>query len=381
LLMAGKSNNGTTDPTVNNGLLSDLGSAIRMGNDGVFDDSKSGNFWSDPKVSPYAVRVHPGLVSNLITDRVSFVDYYSGTSLSGADNKALTDSDKVTILAKGNETTYQGNIKGEFTYDSVSDETGGSAIPLIASEKIGENGRMVISGMNIFNDKQMDESFEPKGNDELIFNAINWLAHREAQVANIGDVRLLADDTEVVVEGTVTTGAGVFFDAFNLQDETGGIMAFQEVPDGSLKPGDKVRVYGHMKTFDNNKELEFTSFSKDVIKIGSGEPVQPKLVATGEATSAANQGFLVKVKGTVVSKFDENSYVINDGSGDVLVFTDGYIVNQSNVPVPVLKTGDTLEAVGLSGAFAQGTRIRVRDTRELVGTVAPDTTNPVVTGV
>ncbi|MFL6560626.1 MAG: Ig-like domain-containing protein, partial [Bacillus sp. (in: firmicutes)] len=54
----------------------------------------------------------------------------------------------------------------------------------------------------------------------------------------------------------------------------------------------------------------------------------------------------------------------------------------SNVQVPVLKTGDTLEAVGLSGAFAQGTRIRVRDTRELVGTT--DTTAPelpVVKGV
>ena len=224
--------------------------------------------------------------------------------------------------------------------------------------------------MNIFNDKQMDESYEPKGNDELTINAINWLAHREAKVSKIEDVRKLADDTDVVVEGTVTTGAGVFFDAFNLQDETGGIMAFQEVPDGSLKPGDKVRVYGHIKTFDNNKELEFTSFSKDVIKIGTGEPLQPKVVPTGEATSAANQGLLVKVKGTVVSKFDENSYVINDGSGDVLVFTDGYIVNQSNVPVPVLAKGDTLEAVGLSGSFAQGTRIRVRDTRELIGTQA-----------
>ena len=82
LLMAGKSNN-STNPTINNGLLTDIGSAIRMGNDGVFDDSKTGNFWSDPEVSPYAVRVHPGLVSNYITDRVSFVDYYSGTSLSG----------------------------------------------------------------------------------------------------------------------------------------------------------------------------------------------------------------------------------------------------------------------------------------------------------
>jgi uncharacterized protein YdeI (BOF family) len=381
LLMAGKSNN-STDPSINNGVLSEMGSSIRMGNDGVFDDSKSGNFWSDPAVSPFAVRVHPGLVSNHITDRVSFVDYYSGTSLSGVDNQALTESGKVTILAKGNETTYQGKVLGGYTYDAVSDTTGGSAIPLMASEEIGENGRIVVTGMNIFNDKQMDESYEPKGNDELTFNAVNWLAHREMQVANIADVRKLADDTEVVVEGTVTTGSGVFFDAFNLQDETGGIMAFQEVPDGALKPGEKVRVYGHIKTFDNNKELEFTNFAKDVIKIGSGEPVQPKLVATGEATSAANQGFLVKVKGKVVSKFDENSYVINDGSGDVLVFTDGYIINQSNVQVPVLKTGDTLEAVGLSGAFAQGTRIRVRDTRELVGTadtIAPE--KPIVNEV
>ncbi|MEH7334313.1 DUF4350 domain-containing protein [Neobacillus drentensis] len=374
LLMAGKSNN-SVDPTINNALLTDIGSAIRMGNDGVFDDSKTGNFWSDPKVSPYAVRLHPGLVSNYITDRVSFIDYYSGTSLSGADNQPLTDGGKVTILAKGNETTYQGNIKGGYTYDSVSDTTGGSAIPMIASEEIGDQGRVIVSGMNIFNDKQMDESFEPKGNDEFTFNAINWLAHREAKVAKIEDVRSLADGTDVVVEGTVTTGAGNFFDAFYLQDATGGIMAFQEVPEGSLKLGDKVRVYGHIKTFENNKELEFTTFANDVIKLSSGDPVQPKQVATGEATSAANQGLLVKVKGTVVSKFDDNSYVINDGSGDVLVFTDGYIVNQSG-PVPVLSKGDTLEAVGLSGAFAQGTRIRVRDTKELVGTIAPDTTAP-----
>lgn len=372
LLMAGKSNN-STDPTMNNALLGEMGSAIRMSSDGVFDDSKSGNFWSDPKVSPYAVRVHPGLVSNLITDRVSFIDYYSGSSLSGANNQSLTETGKVTILAKGNETTYQNNIKGGYTYDAVSDETGGSAIPLIASEEIGSNGRIVVSGMNIFNDKQMDESFEPKGNDEFTLNAVNWLAHRETTVSKIADVRSKEDGTDVVVEGTVTTGADNFFDAFYLQDETGGIMAFQEVPSGSLKLGDKVRVHGHIKTFENNKELEFTTFASDVIKIGSGDPLQPKAVKTGEATSSANQGFLVKVTGKVVSKYDDNSYVINDGSGDVLVFTDGYIVNQSG-PVPVLKVGETLEALGLSGAFAEGTRIRVRNTKELKGidTLAPD---------
>ncbi|MDQ0975091.1 uncharacterized protein YdeI (BOF family) [Neobacillus niacini] len=379
VLFASKSNN-STDPTINNSLLGEIGSTIRMGNDGVFDDSKEGNFWSDPKVSPFAVRVFPSLVSNYITDRVSFLDYYSGTSLSAANNQPLTDGGKVTILAKGNETTYQGNIKGGYTYDAVSDAVGGSAIPLIASEEIGENGRIIVSGMNIFNDKQIDESYEPKGNDEFSLNAINWLAGRGTKVTKIGDARKLADDSQTVIEGTVTTGAGVFFDAFYVQDETGGIMAFQEVPADSIKPGDKVRIYGHIIEFDGNKEIEFTSFNQDVIKIGSGEPLQPKEVATGEATSDANQGLLVKVKGKVVSIFDDNSYVINDGSGDVLVFTDGYIVNQSG-PVPVLKVGDTLEAVGLSGTFADGTRIRVRDTKELVGTDTSIPEVPFINGV
>ncbi|WP_083402099.1 lamin tail domain-containing protein [Bacillus sp. MUM 116] len=377
LLMAGKSNN-STDPTINNQLLSDIGTSIRMSNDGVFDDSKTGNFWSDPAVSPYAVRVHPGLVSNYITDRVSFIDYYSGSSLSSANNQPLTQSGKVVILAKGNETTYQGNIKGGYTYDSVSDSTGGSQIPLIASDEIGDNkGRVIVSGMNIFNDKQMDESYEPKGNDEFSLNSVNWLAHRDTKVSKIADVRKLADDQDAVIEGTVTTGSGIFFDAFYIQDETGGIMAFKETPDDSLKAGDKVRVYGHLKTFENNKEFEFNSFATDVIKLGSGTPIDPKEVKTSDATSDANQGLLVKVKGTVVKKYDENSYVINDGSGDVLVFTDGYIVNQSG-PVPTLKAGDTLEAVGLAGKFAEGERIRVRDTKELIGTPAKV---PEVTGV
>ncbi|MGG3560211.1 DUF4350 domain-containing protein [Neobacillus rhizosphaerae] len=373
------------DTNINNDLLQEMGATIQVNNDGINDDTKEGNFWSDPLKSKFAVRIHLHPVANYITDRADTLEYYSGSSLEKVGHQPLTDSDTVTILASGNETTYQGSVaEGNYVYDNVSDDNGGSAIPAVASEKIG-NGRIVVSGMNFMNDKQLDESYSPKGNDELALNSVNWLADRGTVISKISDARQLTDDTNVVVEGTVTTGAGVFFDAFYLQDETGGIMAFQEVPEGTLKAGDKVRVYGHLKTYENNKELEFTTFAKDVIKLGTGEPVEPKQVKTGEATSSANQGLLVKVKGTVVSKFDDNSYVINDGSGDVLVFTDGYIVNQSG-PVPVLKAGDTLEAVGLSGSFAQGTRIRVRDTKELVGTVVDekDTTAPeapVVNGV
>ncbi|WP_391120144.1 CehA/McbA family metallohydrolase [Psychrobacillus sp. L3] len=378
VLFAGKSNNGSTDSTLHNGTLSEIGTQVRMSHDGVFDLSKKGNFWSDPTVSPYAVRAYPGLVDNYVTDRVPFIDYYSGSSLQGVGNSALTENGKVKFLVRGNETTYQGNLKNSsYVYDDVSDNHGGSAIPLIVSDEIGAKGRIIVSGMNMFNDKQMDESFEPKGNSQFILNSVNWLAHRDTKTTKIEDARKLADETPVVIEGTVTTAAGVFFDAFYVQDATGGIMAFNEVPADSLKLGDTVRIYGHIKTFENNKEIEFSKFDIDVIKTGTGPKVEPKVVTTGTATSTVNQGSLVKVTGKVTSKYDDTSYFINDGSGNLLVFTDGYIENQG-IPVPQLKVGDTLEAVGLSGEFSGGSRIRVRDTNELKVTPGMDNGEPVI---
>ncbi|MDP4169455.1 MAG: lamin tail domain-containing protein [Bacillota bacterium] len=377
LLLTDKSNF-KNDTTINNDLLTQMGSSIQINNDGIYDDTKDGNFWANPLTTKFAVRIHTEPVANYITDQMPTpsVNYYSGSSLEGVGHTALTNSSTVTILGHGNESSYQSSLTGGgYKYDDVSDDHGGSIIPAIASEVIG-SGKIIVSGMNFTNDKQLDESFNPVGNDEFTLNSINWLADRGTKVSTIGDVRKLPDDTNVVVEGTVTSGAGTFYDAFYLQDSTGGIMAFQEVPEGSLKLGDKVRVYGHVKTFENNKELEFTSFVKDVTKISSGEPIAPKEVTTKDSVSDANLGLLVKVTGKVVSKYDANSYVINDGSGDVLVFTDGYIVNQTG-PIPDLKVGEKLEAVGFAGKFAEGNRIRVRDTKELVkvkDTSAPSTT-------
>ncbi|MCP8967657.1 DUF4350 domain-containing protein [Ectobacillus ponti] len=364
LFLADKSNY-KNNSVINNDLLEEMGATIRINNDGIFDKTKEGNFWSDPVKSPFAVRMHLKPVNNYITDRADTLEYYSGSSLEKAGHQPLTDSDTVTVLASGNETTYQEAVaSGYMAYDLVSDDKGGSAIPAVASETVGK-GRIVVTGMNFINDKQLDESYTPKGNDELGLNAINWLADRGTKIAPIADARQKAEGTEAVVEGTVTTKAGTFYDAFYVQDASGGVMAFHDVPDGALELGDKVRIYGHIKIFENNVELEYTDFAKDVIKIGHGDPVQPKSVTTGEANAEGNQGMLVQVTGKVKEKYDDNSYIINDGSGDILVFTDGYIVTQSG-PVPSLKIGDTLQAAGLTGKYAKGNRIRVRDTKELV---------------
>nr|WP_275900736.1 S-layer homology domain-containing protein [Paenibacillus periandrae] len=381
LLLTEKSNFGGSNQN-SNSLLTGIGSSIQVNNDGVFDESKEGNFWSTPLTSNFSVRLHPTPVKNYITDFVPTIEYYSGASLArngGAGNKvSLTDSSSVTVLVRGNETTFQdtpsvkadavpysvftSNGKNGPALDSI---TGGSNIPLIASETIG-NSRVIVTGMNVFNDKQMDQTYNPKGNDPFALNAINWLAHLEPKVSPIGEARIKAEGTDAVIEGKVTTTA--FYDSVYVQDETGGIMAFNEVPAGSLQIGDTVRIYGHIKVFENNTELEFGKFVDSVVKLNTspGVPIAPKAVSTQEAYAEVNQGQLVKVTGRVTAIPDDNSYVINDGSGEALVFADGYVINQSG-PIPKLKIGDTLEAVGLTGKYAEGKRIRVRDTKELKG--------------
>ncbi|NOU99819.1 DUF4073 domain-containing protein [Paenibacillus planticolens] len=359
--------------TALNNLLSGVGSTVLFNGDTIYDDSRAGNFWATITGNEYAVRAHPVPLNNYLTDFVSVMDFYSGTSLArnnAGARAALVDTNNVSILVRGNEATFQQSApSGGFSYKVGSGSSGGSQIPLVAAEQIG-SGRLFIAGMNIFNDNQLKVSTDPNDNGDFALNAMKWLGHLDTKVTSIGDARKLAPDTEVVVQGKVTSGAGVFYDAVYVQDDTGGIMAFSEIPEGSLKVGDTIRAYGHIKIFENNFELEFDKFANSIVKISSGSPIQPKSLSTKNATLDENMGQLVKVFGQVTAIPDDSSYVLDDGSGGVLVFVDGYIASQSGVPIPKLKIGDKLSAIGLSGAFSEGTRIRVRDTRELIKTDA-----------
>ncbi|SFJ83456.1 Uncharacterized conserved protein YjdB, contains Ig-like domain [Paenibacillus sp. UNC496MF] len=403
LLMSEKSNyNGT--PQNLNSLLAGIGSGMLVNNDGVFDETKEGNFWSTPLTSNFSLRLHNSPVDSGLTDFIPLLDFYSGSSLAANDGsggkKALADSDTVTILARGNETTFQDSpqVKADtYPYNvytsngkngpALTDVKGGSVIPLVASEQIGK-GRIVLSGMNIFNDKQMTQNDGPTNNIPFSVNVVNWLTNREPNVMPINEARQQPEGTSVVIEGQVTTTA--FYDSAYMQDASGGVVAFGEVPAGSLKLGDTVRVYGKISTFENDKELVFDRFANSIVVLKSGTPVEPKKVTTADSVSDSYQGQLVQVEGTVKEIKDSSTYILNDGSGDVTVFVDGYIVNQSGVQVPTMKVGDTLKAVGLSGKYSLGSRIRVRDSRELSvtpggggdtggGYIPPVTTPPTTT--
>lgn len=367
LILASKSNN-SADPTMNNALLEKIGSVIQVNDDGVYDGSTDGNFWSNPAASLWSVRAHPEPVANYMTDFVRRVDYYSGASLMKLGNQPLTNEDPVTILARGNTTSYQFNLRPNgLAYDVTDATAGGSVLPLVAAQEIG-SGRIIVTGMNVINDRQLDDTGEKNDNVRLASNMFNWLAHRGTEVLPIRDARKLSEGTSIVVEGTVTSAAGVFFDAFYVQDETGGIMAFNEVPKDALQLGDTVRIYGNVKVFENNVEIMFDKFEKNVLKLNRvpGQPLEPKAIPTGEAHAENNQGMLVKLKGVVkrVASIPDHTIYIDDGTGEALIFIDGYITGQSGQP-PELKPGDTLEAVGLTGKFSGGYWVRVRDTKEL----------------
>ncbi|RXZ79279.1 hypothetical protein EBB07_23510 [Paenibacillaceae bacterium] len=374
ILLTGKSNN-SANSQLNNPLLASLGSVVQFNHDGVYDDSKEGNFWSNPAASLWAVRAHPEPVSNYVTDFVRKIDYFSGASLMKTGKQALTDLDPVTIIARGNKTSYQYNLGAAgFDYDAQG-AADGEALPLIASQQIGK-GRIVVAGMNVFNDRQMSITEDNNHNLRLARNVFNWLANRETVVLPISEARKQPVNSDIVVEGKVTSAAGVFFDAFHIQDATGGIMAFNEVPAGSLQLGDTVRVYGHVKIFENNLEIMFDHFDNNVLKLNKepGIPVEPLAISTGKAAANENQGMLVKLTGKVtkVDKIPDHTIYIDDGSGEALVFIDGYIAGQSGHP-PELKVGDTLEAVGLVGKFSGGNWVRVRNTKELRKLDAPPT--------
>lgn len=377
VLMTGKSNNGSTNSTINNDLLAKIGTDIRASDDGVFDLSEKGNFWSDATVGPYAVRAYPGLVDNYVTDRVPYIDYYSGSSLQGPNNTALEETGHIKFLVTGNDTTFQNNIKnGSYAYQTDSAGTDGAKIPLIVSDEIGaNNGRIIVSGMNIFNDKQMEDARKEKGNAQLALNAVNWLANRDTVVTAIEEARQLAENKDVVIEGIVTSGTDVFTNVFYVQDETGGIQAYNEEELGTLKVGDKVRIYGQISTVEGQKVLAFDRADVDVIHVSEETPIVPKELSTADAAAVGNHGQLVKSKGKVVSIVEnQDAFLIDDGTGPVLVFVDGYIADQTG-PLPTIKDGDTLEAVGLAGAYDAGARIRVRDVQEM--NVSEDVTEAV----
>lgn len=107
-------------------------------------------------------------------------------------------------------------------------------------------------------------------------------------------------------------------------------------------------------------------------------------MSTANVMKEANEGWLVKVVGTVkdIKTTDgDNSLYIDDGSGVARVYVNGYIGDgTANAEMlgkwdASIAIGDYVSAIGLASQDAVGHRIRVRNTGEIIKLAKPVTHN------
>jgi len=194
------------------------------------------------------------------------------------------------------------------------------------------------------------------------------------------------------VEGIVTAGSEqptAFFDAIYIQDATGGINIFPIANGSGILVGQKIRVVGHVDSYQGDIELKIgTGVEGYTILDSAVNPVVPTVLTTAASMSyALNGGRLVQISGQVsdivisngnVVSFmlTDNHLVINAVSGTkARVFVDGYITSDISL-MNLVKDGAYLSVVGLVYANPDGISIRVRDRAEIIAAAAPLTPTP-----
>jgi hypothetical protein len=167
-------------------------------------------------------------------------------------------------------------------------------------------------------------------------------------VTPIAEVRLLADGSQVVVEGAVTLALGAIDGARGgfIQDATGGIGVYLDASPPELLPaGARIRATGSVDSRYAQRVLRIAIADVTVIDAVDLPPAVP--VVTGEA-GEPNEGLRLEVTGAVIeapSSFaDGLGLLVDDGTGAVRV-----IVGAEALAGQGVRKGDLVIAAGPLG--------------------------------
>ena len=122
-----------------------------------------------------------------------------------------------------------------------------------------------------------------------------------AQPITIAQARMRALNDTVLVEGIVTAAPGMLRsqgDNMYIQDGTSGIQVFN-VPAGlGLQLGDRVRVYGLMGAFGQERQIVRFSATNPLVvtKVGTGTVPAPQLVTAAQTADHSLEGQLVRIE-------------------------------------------------------------------------------------
>ena len=245
---------------------------------------------------------------------------------------------------------------------------GAIPVPMAAVTQLPNNaGRIMLYGDS--NDAFTTYAYtagDGKQNELFNLEAAMWLMGEPLKLSTIAEARAQSAtnqpdnlDKLVWVEGEITAAYGEFFNVLYVQDATGGITV--HAPAGDIDASDytrgtKVRVVGTVDIYNGDTEIQF--FEAEMVQVISpsgGEPTALPM-STHEASLEESQGWLSVITGTVTSKVGNDTLFVDDGSGAVRIFLDGYNGDFSDIQV-----NDLVRVTGLVSEDGDGGRIRVRN--------------------
>jgi len=361
-----------TTTTQVNDLLKTIGAKTTLNSDEAYDTVTNAG-------QAYRLKLKNINLNSSWTSGVDAAQEYS--VYSGCTVNPASETD---WLVKGFSTTYSINSKkltnskyeSNVAVNATVMESGNACV--LATEKVGK-GKIFVGGTVFMSNFEvqatLDSYSDLQYSNYTIINNILDSVKNKLTVSTIADVRKNGIAGDVYeVEGTVTAGSeggNAFFDTIYIQDSTGGINVFPIANGSGIKIGQKVRIIGHVDSYQGDKELKIGSGIEGYTVIDSNvNEVSPTLLTTTQSMDYDSKGgSLVKVQGTVsdvaVVNGTVSSFNINDGSGkNARIFIDGYVAKSFDY-AKIIANGYNVSVVGLVYDNPDGVCIRVRNCNEI----------------
>ncbi|MRX71238.1 multifunctional 2',3'-cyclic-nucleotide 2'-phosphodiesterase/5'-nucleotidase/3'-nucleotidase [Bacillus lacus] len=335
------------------------------------------------------------------------VDYTEGSRIKVTGDTAAptpppANADYMTVaeaIAKNSGSgKVRGYIVGTMTNNAPSYEGNYVATNLVIADSLDERDRTKVlpvmlpsgavrSALNLVdNPANIGKLVEVSGNlaayfsqpglrDTKSYEFIEIIEEPVATPVTIAEARNTAAGEEVIIEGTVTTGTGIWGQkGFYIQDETGGLYIFQNSAD--VKPGDVVRVSGKTGEFAKEKQVSNVT-ALQVLSEGS---VPAALKLTPGQISASNESQLVRIEAVTIKDLKK---INNFGTFEFTAEKNGEAVtvrvdNRSGLVFDnfSFKNGDKVNVTGISSRYNDTIQLKTRSANDIAAFEELPVTDP-----
>lgn len=364
---------------VSNQILAAIGAKARVADGIVVDNEKKEN---------ESYRLNFTEEKNFAeVNELSYGIFSDTTGVFSAYNAAPILANGATPIIVGYETTWGASYFDDFGGQSAyvpNYETDKVVVPMgqvnvVTTETLSGGGFLVTSGVTFFSTfevktEMLQDRDQRTANYRLVQNILN-AAKPEVKLSTIAEVHQAEEGKFFSIEGILTSNASgydtstAFFDSAYVQDETGGINIFPI--SGNYQQGQRVRISGTTSSYNGEHQLNIASI--EMVDESINE-IKPTLMTSEEIKE--NLGLLVKVEGVIKDVVRKDgvveSILVEDETGQIIVFIDGYIM--PSFVMENIVVGNNISAIGLSSISVNDLgdsiqRIRVRNRREILATL------------